>query len=142
MGLRGRKSASATSIGLVVKKRPDPPKRLPKVGKAMWKQIVGSLPVDHFRQSELPLLEKYCMAEHVYWRASELMDETLVITTAKGFSLPDTYLTIMNKQVQLQTALATKLRISTNSRVTKFQAATEKETVKSKRRGLMFGEGE
>ena len=140
MGLRGRKSESEKALTLVVRQRAKPPAKLPKIAKAMWKQVVDSLPVDHFRRSELPLLVKYCMCEELYWRASELMAEDMVITTAKGFSLPDTYLTIMNKQVQLQTALATKLRISTNSRVTKFQAATEKETVKSKRKGLMFGE--
>jgi len=107
----------------------------------MWKQIVGSLPVDHFRRSELPLLEKYCMAEDLYWKAIALMDETMVITTAKGYSLPDTYLTIANKQVQLQNTLATKLRIATNARSSSSKVGHEKETVKSKRKDLMFGEG-
>lgn len=142
MGLRGKKSSNVCSMELTVRKRPDPPKRLSKVARAMWKQIVGSLPVEHFRRSELPLLEKYCMAEGLYWKALELMDESMVITTAKGYSLPDTYLTIANKQVQLQTALATKLRIATNARISKDKAGAEKETPKSKRKGLMFGEGE
>lgn len=140
MGLRGKKSDNVCAMELVIKKKPKPPKRLPRIAKAMWKQIVDSLPVEHFRRSELPLLEKYCMAEDLYWKAIDLMDRSMVITTAKGYSLPDTYLTIANKQVQLQTALATKLRIATNARISKDKAGAEKETPKSKRRGIMFGD--
>lgn len=102
MGLRGKKSDNVCAMELVIKKKPKPPKRLPRIAKAMWKQIVDSLPVEHFRRSELPLLEKYCMAEDLYWKAIDLMDKSMVITTAKGYSLPDTYLTIVNKQVQLR----------------------------------------
>ena len=121
----------------------------------MWKQIVNSKDPGHFRRAELPLLEKYCMAEAIYWQAMDhifaMTDEqketgdiskNLIITTTKGYELPDTYLTIANKQVQLQTALATKLRIATNARVSKDKDGAEKESPKSKRRGMMYGEGE
>lgn len=135
MGARGKKPQSACALELVPKKRPDAPKRLPKVAKAMWKQIVSSLPADHFRRSELPLLEKYCMAEDLYWKAMALMDESMLIITEKGYTLPDTYLTIANKQVQIQTALATKLRIATNARINNTKAAYEKEPPQSKSKG-------
>ena len=141
MGSRGPKGEQAENVknlGIVVKERPKPPKKLPKIARDIWKQIVESLPVDHFKQAELPLLVKYCMAEHLYWKAVELMSDDMVITTSKGFTLPDTYVTIAQNQVKIQASLATKLRITTNSRVTKFQAASEKEEPKRKRRGLMF----
>lgn len=142
MGARGREAQSekqVKALGVVHKERPKPPRHLPKVAKALWKSIVDSLPVEHFKTCDLPLLTKYCMCEDIYWRALKLMDESMVITTEKGYLLPDTYLTIANKQVQLQTALATKLRIATNARVSKFKAAHEKEEPKRSRRGLMFG---
>lgn len=142
MGARGKQPGNICKMELTVKLRPKPPARLPRVARAMWKQIVGSLPIDHFRRSELPLLEKYCMCEDLYWKALALMDESMVITTAKGYSLPDTYLTIANKQVQLQNTLATKLRIATNARSSASKVGHEKEAPKSKRKGLMFGEGE
>lgn len=143
MGARGRTPQNASSaLELVAKSRPKPPKQLPKKAKDTWKQVVNSLPVDHFRQSDLPLLEKYCMSDHVYWLAMQKVidEDSLVIVTEKGYSLPDSYLTVANKQAQIMTALATKLRISPNSRISMSKAGYEKEESKpSKRSGLMFG---
>lgn len=140
-GPKGEQSETVTNLGLVIKKRPKPPKGLPKIARAMWKQIVDSKPADHFQRAELPLLVKYCMAEHLYWKAIELMSDDLVITTSRGYNLPDTYVTIAQNQVKLQNALATKLRIATNSRISNFKAAGEKEEPKRNRKGLMFGDG-
>jgi phage terminase small subunit len=139
MGARGKKPENLYALDLPVKSRPKPPKNLPKRAKAVWKDIVDTLPADHFRKSELPLLVKYCMAEHIYWQAIEKMSDSLTIRTEKGYELPDTYLIIANKQVQIQTALATKLRICTNARISKAKVAYEKEEPERKRKGLMFG---
>jgi P27 family predicted phage terminase small subunit len=143
MGARGRLPQNApASLDLVVKERPRPPKKMPKRAKDTWKQITNSLPVDHFRQSDLPLLEKYCMADHIYWDAMDkVLDRgDLAIVTEKGYSLPDIYLTIANKQAQIMTALSVKLRVSPNSRISYMKAGFEKEEgKKSKRGGLMFG---
>ncbi len=135
MGARGKKPTNVCALELTIKKRPGPPKRLPKIARAMWKQIVDSKPADHFHRAELPLLEKYCMCEDLYWKAMALMDESMLITTEKGYTLPDTYLTIANKQVQIQTALATKLRIATNARVSNSKAGHEQEPPKATSKG-------
>lgn len=140
-GPKGEQSENVTKMSLVIHERPKPPKKLPKIARELWKQIVDSKPVDHFQRAELPLLVKYCMAEHFYWQAVELMSEDMVITTAKGYSLPDTYMTIAQNQVKIQNALATKLRIAVNSRISNHKGAGEKEPPipKRERKGLMFG---
>lgn len=141
MGLRGPKSENVKILDNVFKKRASAPKRLPKIARLVWKQIVESLPADHFKSSDLPLLEKYCMAEHVYWTAiGHVLSGDVAIVTEKGYALPDVYLTVANKQIQIQATLATKLRICPNSRVSGFKAAREKESPQSTRRGLMFGD--
>lgn len=141
MGARGPKTENIKILNNIFKKRPSAPKRLPKISRTLWKQIVESLPADHFRESEFPLLEKYCIAEHIYWTSiSKILSGDVAIVTEKGYALPDVYLTVANKQVQIQIALATKLRICPNSRVSQFKAAHEIETPKSTRRGLMFGD--
>ena len=145
MGARGRKPASLNLIKME-KARPAPPKRLNRIGKAMWKQIVNSYQPNHFRRSELPLLEKYCVCEQIYQMAMDKVTECgLVTTTETGYQVQNTYLNIANAQVKIQSTLATKLRIATNSRISGSKAGHEKEPFKDtgrggyNREGLMFG---
>lgn len=143
MGARGRKPDSAVShLDLVIKEKPKPPRSLSKRAKDTWKRVVDSLPVEHFRQSDLPLLEKYCMADSLYWQAMDQVMETgeLTVKTKSGYETPSALVTVTNKQAQVMATLATKLRICPNSRVSQHQARDEKEeTVTSKRAGLMYG---
>lgn len=143
-GPRGQEEERVVKLGLAPpKERPRAPEWMKEGTRARdtWDRVVNSLPADHFRQGELPLLEKYCMAEEIYYQAAERMSGTLTITTAKGYELPDTYLTIMNKQVTIQSMLATKLRLTPNSRISNNKAGHSKEEVptNSMRQGLMFG---
>ena len=135
MGLRGPKPSG--HLSLTEKSQPAPPKRLGKIGKAMWKQIVNSYQPGHFRRAELPLLEKYCVCEQIYWQAMDKVNELITITDS-GYPVQNAYLAIANAQVKLQSALATKLRITTNSRVTGSKVEHEKEPITNSRNGLMF----
>ena len=139
MGARGPKPSGHKLI-LLENKRPAPPKRLGKIGKAMWKQILNSYQPGHFRRSELFLLEKYCVCEEIYWQAMGKVTECgLVTTTETGYQVQNTYLNIANAQVKLQSTLATKLRIATNSRISGSKAEYEKEPfINSSRRGMMY----
>jgi P27 family predicted phage terminase small subunit len=138
MGLRGPKPSG--HLSLTEKTRPSAPKRLGRVGKAMWRQIVNSYQPDHFRRAELPLLEKYCVCEEIYQTAMDkIAEQGLITTTETGYMVMNTYLNIANAQVKLQATLATKLRIATNSRMSASKAGHEKEPLKSKRSGMMFG---
>lgn len=140
MGLRGPKSDSH-KISRIYDERPKPPKYLPGAAKEAWCNIVESLPPGHFRVSELPLLEKYCMAIHISGEATKITDaEGLVVEMGeKGYRVVNPALVISNKQVALMCTLATKLRLCPNSRVSKWSAATIKEVKPSRRPGLMFG---
>jgi P27 family predicted phage terminase small subunit len=143
MGLRGRKPKSEVGVlALTPRTRAKPPKGFPDKARGTWKRIVNSLPHDHFRLSDLPLLEKYCMADCIYWQAMQkVLDRgELAIVTEKGYSLPDIYLTVANKQVQIMTALSGKLRLAPNSRISHSKAGFEKEErPASTRAGLKFG---
>jgi P27 family predicted phage terminase small subunit len=138
MGARGRKPANHMMIA--EKKRPKPPKRLGRIGKAMWREIIGSYPPDHFRRSELFLLEKYCICEEIYWEAMDKVTECgLITTTETGYQVQNTYLSIANTQVKLQATLSTKLRIATNSRISASKAGHEKEPiVNNSRRDMLY----
>jgi len=143
-GPQGEIGGKVLELGLAPpKERPKPPAGwVPdSVARVTWERIINSVPVDHFRTADLPLLEKYCICEQIYYQALEKLSEDLTITTAKGYELPDTFLTIMNKQIMLQTQLATKLRLTPNSRITNHQAGHGKERVpkNSERQRLMFG---
>lgn len=148
MGKRGFKSESEENtkrLGLAPPPaRPKPPWRLPKRAKVFWKEIVGSLPPDYFRRAELHLLEKFCMADFIYQEAmAEVKKSGIVITMGdRGYRVIHPALVVANKQVSLLCALSTKLRLATNSRVSKWVAGSAKESRPTTRPGLMFGEDE
>jgi P27 family predicted phage terminase small subunit len=139
MGARGPKPGSA-NITRIFPERPKPPRGLPKPAKAKWRQIIDSLPPDYFKTWELPLLEKYCWAIHIYELAMvEVNKFGLVIPMGeKGYETVNPALTICNKQVQIMSTLATKLRLCPNSRVSKWAASATPERISSRRSGLMF----
>jgi P27 family predicted phage terminase small subunit len=140
MGARGPKPASA-NITRIYPERPKPPRGLPKSAKKTWRAIVDSLPPDFFKTWELPLLEKYCWAIHIYELAMvEVNTAGLVIPMGdKGYETVNPALTICNKQVQIMSTLATKLRVCPNSRISRWAASSAPERKSTKRPGLMFG---
>jgi P27 family predicted phage terminase small subunit len=145
MGVRGPKPESQQNFARIYPERPKLPRGLPKPARDLWKTIVNSLPPDYFRGSETHLLAKFVMADHIYHLAmGEVRKGGLVVTMGdKGYEVVNPALTICNKQVQIMSTLATKLRLCPNSRVSKWQAATVKETSRTTlsgfRKELMFG---
>ena len=116
---------------------------MPKIARAMWKKIVGSKKPDFFQEAELPLLEKYCIAEEIYQRALKKVlpddgSEHFTQKTPQGVEIPDANLKVMEAQRRDQSALATKLRIAVNSRVSNHTGINDKDVPKSKRANLMF----
>lgn len=139
MGLRGPQSENH-KIHRIFPERPKAPRHLPKRAKKLWKEITESLPSDYFRVAELNLLEKYVMAIHIYELALvQVNKHGLVIPMGgNGYFVVNPALVICNKQVALMSTLATKLRLTPNSRVSKWVAGSAKEAVKSRRTNLMF----
>ena len=65
MGVRGRKSSTELTLvqraeEVLVVKRPDPPDFLSEDAQAEWREVVNSLPADHFSRAQHPTLEAYC----------------------------------------------------------------------------------
>ena len=147
MGKRGPKSSNVSSLGLAVKERPKPPYWLPKIARETWKKIVGSKKPDFFQEAELFLLEQYCMCVETFHQARlEVYPKgespRLTQSTPQGVEIPSAHLKVMDTQRAAMGMLATKLRIAVNSRVSNHTGINEKDVPKSKRKGLMFGEGE
>ena len=64
MGARGPKSkAELAALPTPIKKRPKPPRRLDRRGRARWREIVGELPAGRFRASDLKMLEDMIVTE-------------------------------------------------------------------------------
>jgi P27 family predicted phage terminase small subunit len=141
MGARGPKPENQSKIHRIYPERPKPPRGLPKGARKTWAEIIESLPPDFFKAWELPLLEKYCWAIHIYELATEeVKKHGLVIKMgANNYEAVNPALVICNKQVSLMSTLATKLRLCPNSRVTKWAASAAPERKPSQRPGLMFG---
>jgi hypothetical protein len=64
MKQRGRRSAAELSvIGVDVEPaRPSPPATLSEPERELFSSIVGGCDAEHFRQTDLPLLSRYCEA--------------------------------------------------------------------------------
>ena len=59
-----RKSAAELNV-VPITRTPHPPKpraELPLIAKALFAEIVGSAPINHFRESDGPLIEQYAQA--------------------------------------------------------------------------------
>src|SRR5215471_6916272 len=65
MGARGRRSSAELTLlqraeEVLVIQRPDPPDHLSDEAGMEWREVVNSLPADHFSRGMHPLLEAYC----------------------------------------------------------------------------------
>jgi phage terminase small subunit len=114
MKQRGRKSAAALSIIGVdgQQARPFPPACLSEQERELFASIVGGCDADHFRQTDLPLLSRYCeaaiLAEHA---ALELRNGAVVD------GKPSPWIIVQEKCVRAMVSLSMRLRLSPQSRV-------------------------
>jgi P27 family predicted phage terminase small subunit len=112
-----------------------------KRARETWKNIVDSLPPGFFKRGALPLLRAYCEAEATHYEASKkIATSGLIIKTSSTVKA--------NPAIAIQTAksgemaqLSSKLRLSVSSYRDRDVVGREsRETARSKRSGLMFGE--
>lgn len=139
MGARGKKSESHLSGLPFGEKRPAPQIGMTKAAREKWKKIVASLPATHFRPGDLDLLRAYCEAAALHAKAIKEIELMPVIETEFTVKVSP-WVAVQTATASTMAQMATKLRLCVNSRQTNKQAGYEKETVKSKRKGLMFGE--
>jgi len=100
---RGRKSSAATLAAPNVTGRPSPltpPASLNDDERALFCELVGACATEHFRKSDLPLLTSFVQATLIARDAAHDPDKA----------------TLWEKAVRMQATLATRLRLSPQSR--------------------------
>lgn len=118
----GRPSAASLAVAPVsaLPERPEPPSHLTEDEARVWRDVVATKPADWFARDVQPVLEAYCQAVvmmrylHSRWH-SEKLDEVKAIKTLAG---------LVKDTSNLVAQLATKLRLTNQSRYTPQAAAT------------------
>lgn len=127
METRGRKSGA--SLGVVVSlpgQRPEPPDHLTEDQANRWRAITATKPADWFLADTAPLLERYVVEEStakmVQQQLAEFRSEWLL--TDDGLKRFQQLTSVHQKSAAVLCSLATKMRISQQSRYDAKQAAT------------------
>lgn len=110
-----RKSAEALLAVPIGRPRLSPPKDMSAPARALWREIVDSLKVDHFRPSDAPLLRAYVEALLLSQRANAEL-------AANGPALDgktSPWLALFGKASQTVTSLSARLRLCPQSRFSK-----------------------
>lgn len=109
-----------------IAERPEPPDSLEGDARALWQEIVDSLPPDYFRPGDMPLLQAYCVASIANRRACALAQEALAqgdVTSSEARAA----MRSMSQTSAVMAQLATKLRLAHSSRISGKVAATQHE---------------
>lgn len=118
MATRGRKSIAALTTVTPTSPRPEPPAHLSETEAAEWRDIAARMPPDWFTRETRPLLEAYC--QHVVTRrllARELAGfDPERLADAEGLKCYDKPTSIAARESNILATLATKLRLSQQSR--------------------------
>lgn len=120
----GRESAASLTTAAVsaLPERPEPPEYLTPEQAVVWRDVVATKPADWFMRDSHPVLASYCKAA-VLSRDLAARLESVDIATAevKDFKL---LVELSCKTAKLAADLATKLRLTQQSRYTPQAAAT------------------
>ena len=142
MDSRGRKSAEGLAVVVSIPgQRPDPPEVLGPDERVLWRRIVATRPHDWFTAETWPLLIEYCRA----WVASDQVAREL----EKFDGIPEgqefmRWLRLRDRQektARLLATMATKMRLSQQSRWTEQTAATAaKRTASEQSKPWLYGD--
>jgi len=123
----GRKSLESLSVVTSLPgQRLEPPVELSESQAGIWRSIVSTKPPDWWRADSAPLLVAYCKAIELY-RALAAQLEAFTpqrIKSSKGFTRYEKLCKLTRAQAQLLTTLATKMRLSQQSRYTEKTGST------------------
>ena len=120
MGARGRKSAAALTLRrparVLVVERPSPPVSLSDEAAAEWREVVGSLPADHFGRAVQPLLEAYC-SNVIAMRDIDQRIQALTGNESDALGRYDRLLTMRGREAGRMAVLAVRLGFACASRL-------------------------
>lgn len=113
MAQPGRKSAAALAITRPPPRvtRLRPPSSLAEPEAKLFRQIIANCAHDHFRESDLPLLCRYCEASVLAERAAQQLREAPVVD-----GRPSPWLPVREKATRELVALSMRLRLSPQAR--------------------------
>jgi phage terminase small subunit len=117
MRKRGRVSAAEYETPLVDvrHRRLEPPPHLGKVEAQRFADLVASVDAEHFRESDIPLIARYVEADLLAEQAArELRTAGPVLDSGRV----NGWITVQEKAVRAMVALAMRLRLSPQSRIT------------------------
>ncbi len=126
MGKRGRKSAAELGVILGIPQRPDPPRELTPEQAEEWRGIVAALPVDWFSRAIWPLLCAYCRHVCNARQIAALIEAAHNgdLTDRKALMRFNRLLAMQERQSAALASLATRMRLTNQSRYTAGKAAT------------------
>lgn len=117
----GRKAGAAlATVAPALMELPEPPENLTEPQADVWRTVVASKPVDWFLPDTLPLLSAYCKATVEHQRVSALLDafncECLKDEDGAALERYDKLTKLQDRQARLMMSLATKMRLTQQSR--------------------------
>jgi phage terminase small subunit len=113
MSQRGRKSAAALSVINVHDQQTIlPPAFLSESERELFASIVGGCDPNHFRQTDLPLLSRYCEAAILAENAALELRGGVVVD-----GKPSPWIVVQEKCVRAMVSLSMRLRLSPQSRL-------------------------
>jgi hypothetical protein len=130
MAQRGRKSAASLSVvSMLGDARPAPPDELAEAEAKEWREIAARLPHDWWTRENYPLLVEYC--RHIV-RARDLAGDIAkfrrfpaeVRLTTDGIQRYDMLLRMADRERAAMVNLATKMRLTQQSRYRADKAAS------------------
>lgn len=123
MQQRGRKSA-ASKIALIDGSRgsrPSPPGDISDYEAAKWAEVIGSMPADWFKPEMTDLMRAYCRCSKIVYEIDKMDDslqaDLLGDTPVDNLVIKLKLSNSRDKQVRQLAMLATKLRLTPQSRV-------------------------
>ena len=126
MGARGRKSAARMGVVQGIPQRPKPPDELTQEQAEEWCAVVTRMPVDWFGREIWPLLCAYCRhvcnARHVAGLIDAAQDMDIGDRTA--LMRFNRLLGMQERQSNVMAGLATRMRLTNQSRYTAHSAAS------------------
>ena len=126
MQQRGRKSAAQLSVVAgTIDGRPKAPESLPKDQAEVWDRVVASEAADFFRTAALKhLLEQYCRHfARAAWLDGEIADAQKP-TSSLALEDVDRLMKMAERESRAMLSIATKLRLTNQSRYTPQAAGT------------------
>ena len=126
MTTRGKKTAAELSVVQGFRERPEPPPELTLAQAEEWRAVVERMPFDWFPREIQPLLCAYCRhvcnARHVA-RLIEAAGD-MDIGDRTGLLRLNRLLSMQHRQSNALVSLATRMRLTMQSRYTATSAAT------------------